>query len=43
MFFFRKKVVEDSHLIATKNSCPSETFYGQLPEKESAFICCQVC
>ena len=37
LLFFQTKVVGDSLLIATENSCPGETFCGQLLEKTDIF------
>ena len=36
-YFFQTKVVGDSLLIATENSCPGETFCGQLLEKRNCY------
>ena len=40
--FFQKQNVEDSRLIASETSC-RDTFCRQLPEKQSATICRQIC
>ena len=39
----QKKIVRDSRLTATKNSCPGIICYGQLSDKQSASISRQVC
>ena len=36
LIFSQKKIVRDSRLTATENSCPGITFYGQLSDKQSA-------